>query len=95
MNTRLLTVMALALALCACAASHAEAQTGYIRIPQGYRVIPNYPQRYVAPRYVPRYQPVPSWGRSLNVTTPRGLNVHVNPYNGRGAINFRGFRIGF
>jgi hypothetical protein len=91
-------VMALALVLSLCATSDAMAQSGYIRIPQGYRMVPQYPQRYV-PRYAPRYQPVPRnpWGapRSFNVTTPGGLNVFVNPFNGRGSVNFRGIRIGF
>lgn len=95
MSNRFLLV-ALALVLCACAAPDAMAQNGRIRVPQGYRVVPQYSQRYVPPRYAPLYHPSP-WARPLpiNVTTPNGVNIFVNPVNGRGSVNFRGFRIGF
>ncbi len=92
--------LVLALVVFACAAPDAMAQSRYNRVPQGYRVIPQYPQRYVpqhyVQRYAPRYQPSP-WAmpRPINVTTPNGVNIFVNPVNGRGSVNFRGFRIGF
>ncbi len=93
MNRSYIMVVAF-LALCACTASDASAQTRYGRAPRGYHVVPQY--RYYTPRYqpLPRY---PAWGgpRSLNVTTPGGFNMHLNPYNGRGSVNFRGIRIGF
>lgn len=98
MSNRSLVVMALALVLSACATSNAMAQSGRIRIPQRYRVIPQQPQRYAPQRLSPRYQPSP-WVRPqplpINVTTPNGINIFVNPVNGRGSVNFRGFRIGF
>jgi hypothetical protein len=100
MSIRSLLAVGLVSVLSVCTASEASAQTGYMRLPQGYRMTPQPPQRYApqyhAPRYTPRYQPSP-WARprAFNVTTPNGVNVFVNPVNGRGSVNFRGFRIGF